>query len=84
MTVLTLRVAFVESAPRHYDRVPGAGLKGGDASRRETAGSRRVGGVMNATAFRSRPCPERETEVKKSHGGRSAERPIRTTRLAFR
>jgi hypothetical protein len=31
MTVLTPREAFVESAPRHYDRVPGAGLKGGVA-----------------------------------------------------
>ena len=62
-TVLTPREAFVESAPRHYDRVPGAGLKGGDASRRETAGSRWVGGVMSATAFRSRPRPERETEA---------------------
>jgi hypothetical protein len=48
MTVLTLREAFVESAPRHYDRVPGAGLKGGDASRRKTAGSRQVGGVRDA------------------------------------
>ena len=58
MTVLTPREAFVESAPRHYDRVPGAGLKGGVASRRETAGSRCGYGRAGRGSV-----PERETEA---------------------
>jgi hypothetical protein len=81
------REAFVKLALRHYDRMPGAGLKGGARHPKLPIGQRRVeqGGRRSVTRATS---PHAETgspahlarsartEVLRHRGGRSAERPL--------